>query len=125
MTRSESILKTKKDFFFPFFWPSSYTTELSIMLGFDPVHQDISKKIKHIQVHLHARKEDAVSLMAIIARGEKAWGDLNMYKYLRGGCKEDGPRLFPGARRDRTRGNGHKLKHRRCCLNIRKHFFLL
>ena len=24
---------------------------------------------------------------------------------------------------DRTRGSGHNLKHRRCCLNIRKHFF--
>jgi len=28
--------------------------------------------------------------------------------------------LFRG---DRTGGNGHQLKHRRLCLNIRKHFF--
>ncbi|KAK4827454.1 hypothetical protein QYF61_018175 [Mycteria americana] len=36
---------------------------------------------------------------------------INIYKYLKGGCKEE------------MRGNRHKLKHRRCCLNTRKHFF--
>ncbi|KAK4809428.1 hypothetical protein QYF61_009703, partial [Mycteria americana] len=51
---------------------------------------------------------------------EKARGDLiNVYQYPKGGCKEDRDRLFPC----RTRGNGHKRKHRRFPLNIRNHFF--
>jgi len=51
---------------------------------------------------------------------EKAQGDLsNVYKYLQGGCREDDARLFSVVPRDRTRGNGHTLRHSRFPLNVR------
>jgi len=53
-------------------------------------------------------------------------GDLiNAYKYLKGGCQEDGARLFSAVPSNRTRGTRHKLKHRKVHMNTRKSFVTL
>jgi len=53
-------------------------------------------------------------------------GDLiNAYKHFTGGYPEDRARLFSVVPSNRTRGNGHKLKHRKFRLNMRKNFFTL
>ena len=53
-------------------------------------------------------------------------GDLvNVYKYLRCGRQRDLANLFPVVCGDRTRGNGHKMEHRKFRANMRKNFFMV
>ena len=51
-------------------------------------------------------------------------GDLNnICKYLKCGRQRDMANLFSAVCGVRARGNGHKLEHRKFCINIQRNFF--
>ncbi|KAK4833089.1 hypothetical protein QYF61_027755 [Mycteria americana] len=81
---------------------------------------------------LYKRATDILEKSPWLTKGHEAWRRegsgvgvenlINVQKYLREECK-DRARLSSVVPSDRTRGNGHKMKHRRSPLNFRKHFF--
>lgn len=81
---------------------------------------------REMHLGMFLRQQTCMSYPGIMTLAQRSEGSvgypINVYKYLNGGYKEDRTRLFSVMTNDRMRGSGHKVKHRRFCLNTRKHF---
>ena len=73
---------------------------------------------------LHLSCEGRLGELGLLSLEERRLrGDLiNMYKYHKGGCQEAEDRLLLVVPSYRTRGNGHKLRHRKFQVDMRGHF---
>jgi len=90
----------------------------------DSVHRKATEMIRGLE-HL-SYKERLRDLGLFSLKKRRLREDIiNAYKYLKGGCQEDGARHFSVVPSDRTRGNRHKLKHRKFRLSMTKNFFPL
>ncbi|KAJ7416670.1 hypothetical protein WISP_69461 [Willisornis vidua] len=83
-----------------------------------------TKIIKGLEHLLYEERLRELGLCSLEKRGLSGYL-INAYKCLKGGWQEDGARLFSVVPRDRMRSSGHKLKHKKFLLNMRKNFLAL
>jgi len=90
-----------------------------------PVGAGLEAATKMIQGLEHLSYEERLRELGLFSLGKtRLQGELRAaFPYLKGPTKKPEEGLFTGAHRDRTRGNGFKLKEGRLRLDIRKKFF--
>ncbi|KAK4832994.1 hypothetical protein QYF61_027018 [Mycteria americana] len=99
----------------PGFWAPQHTRDMDML---ERGQQRVTRMIKGLE---HPTYEERLRELGLFSLGKRRLRGYLMN--LKEGCREDVARLFSVVPSDRTSANGHKLKHRRFHLNIRKHFF--